>query len=76
LIFFVIWTPIASIEVEGVQGRYFLPMLPAIALVVSTLVRRGPAETTRAAIALIGAVVSGGAVVEAIWRMVGPPFGW
>jgi uncharacterized membrane protein len=76
LIFFVIWTPIASIEVDGVQGRYFLPMLPALALMVSALVRRGPAPTTTAAIALAGAVISGGAVVEAIWRMVGPPFGW
>jgi uncharacterized membrane protein len=76
LIFFMIWTPIASIEVEGVQGRYFLPVLPALALVVSALIRRGPAPTTTAAVALAGAIVSGGAVVEAIWRMVGPPFGW
>jgi uncharacterized membrane protein len=76
LIFFVIWTPIAAIEVEGVQGRYFLPMLPALALMVSALLTRGPAPTTTAAIALAGAIVSGGAVVEAILRMVGPPFGW
>jgi uncharacterized membrane protein len=76
LIFFMIWTPIAAIEVEGVQGRYFLPMLPALALVVSALVKRGLAPTTTAAIALAGAIISGGAVVEAILRMVGPPFGW
>jgi uncharacterized membrane protein len=76
LIFFVAWTPIAAIEVEGVQGRYFLPMLPALALVVAALIKRGPAPTTTAAIALAGAIVSGGAVVEAILRMVGPPFGW
>jgi uncharacterized membrane protein len=76
LIFFVAWTPIAAIEVEGVQGRYFLPMLPALALMVSALLTRGPASTTTAAIALAGAIVSGGAVVEAILRMVGPPFGW
>ena len=76
LIFFMIWTPITSIEVEGVQGRYFLPALPALALMVSALTKRGPAPTTIAAIALAGAVISGGATVEAIWRMVGPPFGW
>jgi len=76
LIFFVIWTPIAAVEVEGVQGRYFLPMLPALALAVSALLQRGPAPTTTAAIALAGAIVSGGAVVEAILRMVGPPFDW
>jgi uncharacterized membrane protein len=76
LIFFVAWTPIAAIEVEGVQGRYFLPMLPALALVVAALIKRGPAPTTTAAIALAGAIISGGAVVEAILRMVGPPFGW
>jgi len=72
----VIWTPIAAVEVEGVQGRYFLPMLPALALAVSALLQRGPAPTTTAAIALAGAIVSGGAVVEAILRMVGPPFDW
>jgi uncharacterized membrane protein len=76
LIFFLIWTPIASIEVEGVQGRYLLPMLPAVALALSALLRRGPAPTTVAAVALAGAILSGGAVVEAIWRMIGPPFGW
>jgi len=76
LIFFVIWTPIAAIEVEGVQGRYFLPMLPPLALLISALTKRGPEQTTIAAIALAGAIVSGGAVVEAILRMVGPPFGW
>jgi uncharacterized membrane protein len=76
LIFFVAWTPIAAIEVEGVQGRYFLPMLPALALAVAALIARGPAPMTTAAIALAGAIVSGGAVVEAILRMVGPPFGW
>ena len=75
-IFFIIWTPIAATEVEGVQGRYFLPILPALAVMTSALVKCGPSSTTIAAAALSGAVVSGGAVVEAIWRMVGPPFGW
>jgi hypothetical protein len=73
LIFFVVWTPIASIEVEGVQGRYFLPVLPAIALAFAALVNRGPAPAASAAIALAGAVLSGVAVVEAILRVVGLP---
>jgi hypothetical protein len=75
LIFFIIWTPVAAIEVEGVQGRYFLPILPALALVVSALVRRGPAPLVIAAASIAGAILSGGATVEAIWRMVGTPFG-
>jgi uncharacterized membrane protein len=75
LIFFIIWTPVAAIEVEGVQGRYFLPILPALALVVSALVRRGPAPLVIAAASIAGAILSGGATVEAIWRMVGAPFG-
>jgi uncharacterized membrane protein len=76
LIFFMIWTPIDAIEVQGVQGRYFLPMLPALALAFSALMKRGPPPTTTAVVALGGAVVSGGAVVEAILRMAGLPFGW
>ena len=75
LIFFVIWTPIAAIEVQGVQGRYFLPVLPAVALAFAALVNRGPSPTATGAIALAGAVLSGVAVVEAILRVVGLPFG-
>ncbi len=74
-IFFVVWTPIAATEVQGVQGRYFLPTLPSIALVISALLNRGFSQTTVAIVALAGAILSGGAAIEAILRVTGLPFG-
>jgi uncharacterized membrane protein len=75
VIFFMLWTPIAAAEVEGVQGRYFLPALPSIALVISALLSRGLSQTTVAIVALAGAILSGGAAIEAILRVTGLPFG-
>ena len=47
----VIWTPIASTEADGVQDRYVLPVLPAIALVLAAVASRRPPTTTTSATA-------------------------
>ena len=35
-----VWTPVGKNVVDGVQGRYFLPLLPYIFLIVIELCRR------------------------------------
>jgi uncharacterized membrane protein len=66
--FYLAWTPIDSEWIWGVQGRYFVVILPLIGLGAAALVNRGQSETARALIATCGAVLSGGATVEAIIR--------
>jgi uncharacterized membrane protein len=73
LIFYLAWTPIGSDHVEGVQGRYFVMALPVAALGLAALVNRGPALTVTALLAGAGAILSGGAVIEAILRVDWPP---
>jgi hypothetical protein len=69
LIFYLTWTPIDEPKVWGVQGRYFVMMLPLAAICVAALVDRAPRETTTAAIAIAGAILSGSAMIEALWRI-------
>lgn len=68
-VFYLVWTPIDATHVWGVQGRYFLPALPAIVIMLACLVERGLSEGTRAAFAVAGSLLSGAACVEAIWRV-------
>ena len=69
LIFYLTWTPVDEPKIWGVQGRYFVPMLPPLALAVAALVNRGLGEGTRGVLAGAGAVLAGAATLEAIWRM-------
>ncbi len=69
LIFYLTWTPIAEPKIWGVQGRYFVPMLPLLAVVVAALADRGPRAATSATLAIASAVLSGSAALEANWRM-------
>ncbi len=73
LIFYLAWTPITAGHVEGVQGRYFVMALPVAALALAALVNRGPALVVTALLASAGAILSGGAVIEAILRVDWPP---
>lgn len=73
LIFYLAWTPIGADHVEGVQGRYFVMALPVAALGLAALVNRGPALFVTALLASAGAILSGGAVIEAILRVDWPP---
>jgi uncharacterized membrane protein len=68
LIFFLIWTPIDAPAVRGVQGRYFLPCLPLLA-VSYALFGRGLDERLRAGTAVAAAALSGLMTVEAILRV-------
>jgi uncharacterized membrane protein len=60
------FTPLDSDVVWGVQGRYFVPLLPLLAVVVACIGHRGPAERIRAAFAVGIAVFSGSASIVAI----------
>jgi hypothetical protein len=72
-VFYVGWPPLEVDRIEGVQGRYFLVLLPAIAMAVAAAVDWGPSQRATAFAAALGAVVSGAATIEGIlrvdWRM-------
>jgi Predicted membrane protein (DUF2142) len=68
-IFFLVWTAINATQIDGVQGRYFVPALPAVALATAALVRRGLSEKVRATIALSAGTLSGAASVQAVLRV-------
>jgi uncharacterized membrane protein len=69
LIFYLTWTPIGEEKVWGVQGRYFVMMLPLVAITVAAFFNRAPRETTTATMAVAGAILSGCAMLEALWRV-------
>jgi predicted membrane protein DUF2142 len=68
-IFFLVWTALDATQIDGVQGRYFIPALPAVALGTAALVRRGLSEKARAMIALAAAALSCAATFEAVLRV-------
>jgi len=68
LIFYLAWTPMETDRVEGVQGRYFIVALPAVALFLSALLNRGLPRSVLAFVAIFGALLFGGATIEAILR--------
>jgi len=65
---YLVFTPLDASTVWGVQGRYFVPILSLVAIVVATVVNLAPDERLSAALAISAAVLSGGASVEAILR--------
>jgi uncharacterized membrane protein len=68
LLFFLTFTPSDADRVYGVQGRYFIVVIPLFALITSATVNRrlGPVSATAA---LTSAVISAAAMLEAIWHM-------
>jgi Predicted membrane protein (DUF2142) len=68
-IWFLVWTAINATQIDGVQGRYFVPALPAVALGTAALVRRGLSEKVRATIALAASALSCAAAVQAVLRV-------
>jgi len=66
--FFVAFTPPGAERIYGLQGRYFIFVLPLVALAVSALVNRslGPA---RPLIALGASFCSFAFMAEALWRV-------
>jgi uncharacterized membrane protein len=65
---YLVFTPLDAGSVWGVQGRYFVPILSLVAIVVAAVVNRAPDEWLSAAIAISAAVLCGGASIEAILR--------
>lgn len=65
---YLVFTPLGAGSVWGVQGRYFVPVLSLVAIVVAAVVNRAPDERLTMAVAISAAVLSGGASVEAILR--------
>jgi Predicted membrane protein (DUF2142) len=68
LILYLVWTPADAEQVWGVQGRYFVPVLPLITVAVAALITRGPDPRLTAAFALVCAVLSGAGAIDAILR--------
>ena len=69
LILFLTWTPPVEPGIWGIQGRYFLPVLPSLAILLAALVNRQmPVEVLRLT-ALAGAILGSLAMLEAIWRV-------
>ena len=69
LILFMTWTPPNEPVVWGVQGRYFVPVLPAAALALAALADVELAPRLRPMLVVGAALVSGVAVIEALWRV-------
>jgi uncharacterized membrane protein len=63
---YLVFTPLEADSVWGVQGRYFVPILPLLAIAVAALVNRAPAPWLSAALAVSAATLSGVASIAAI----------
>ena len=67
-IFYLVWTPVQTDEIWGVQGRYFIPALPLLAIAAAATANFKISAVAPAA-ALAGAIISGVACIEAILRV-------
>jgi hypothetical protein len=65
---FITLTPSTAGRIYGLQGRYFIVILPLLALIVSAIVNRGFGRASALA-ATTSAVVSAAAMMEALWRV-------
>src|SRR4051812_4606391 len=68
LIFFLTYTPLDVDHVRGVQGRYFVVVLPVAAIFVATVVNRELPSAISSAIAITGSMIAGIATVEALFQ--------
>jgi len=68
LIFYLTYTPLDVDHVRGVQGRYFVIVLPVTAIFVATVMNRELPSTFPSAIAITGSVIAGVATVESLFR--------
>ncbi len=66
LIFYLIWTPVHDTAIRGVQGRYFVPILPLLATATAALINWLPDRRLPALGAFGAGVLSGAASVVAI----------
>ena len=68
LIFYLIWTPVYADRIWGVQGRYFVPVLPLLAAAMAAALNRGPDGRVTAAFAITLGLLSGVGSIDAILR--------
>jgi uncharacterized membrane protein len=68
LIFFLTYTPLDVDHVRGVQGRYFVIVLPVAAVFVAAMINRELPNGMPSAIAIAGSLLSGTATVEALFQ--------
>ena len=68
LIFFLTYTPLDVDHVRGVQGRYFIIVLPVAAVFVAAVINRELPNGMPSAIAIAGSLLSGTATVEALFQ--------
>jgi uncharacterized membrane protein len=73
LVFFLAWSPIGDGFIYGVQGRYFVVLLPVAAAAVAALVNWAPPRAVMIWIATAGSILSAAATVEAVGRL---DWGW
>jgi uncharacterized membrane protein len=66
LICYLTFTPLDAQTVWGVQGRYFIPVLPLAAIMVAAIFNSAPREGFSAVLAIGAALLSGIASIEAI----------
>jgi uncharacterized membrane protein len=66
LIFYLIWTPVHDTAIRGVQGRYFVPILPLLAIATAALINIQPDRRLTALCAVAAGALSGVASVVAI----------
>jgi hypothetical protein len=68
LIFFLLYTPLNIDDIRGVQGRYFVIILPIATIFLAAIVNIGLPRGVLATIAFSGSLLSGIATFEALWR--------
>jgi len=68
LIFYLTYTPLDVDHVRGVQGRYFVVVLPVAATFVATVINRQLPNAMPAVIAITGSMIAGIATVDALFR--------
>jgi uncharacterized membrane protein len=66
VIFYLIWTPVYADQIWGVQGRYFVPVLPLAAMAAA--LNRRPDSRWTAAFAIMLGLLSGLGCIDAILR--------
>jgi uncharacterized membrane protein len=68
LIFYLTYTPLDVDHVRGVQGRYFVVILPVAAIFISSMINRDVPYGMSAVVATAGSMISGFATIEALVR--------
>jgi hypothetical protein len=68
LIFYLVWTGLDQDQIEGVQGRYFVVVLPLAAVIFAAWLKGGLSLPARAGTAALGSVLAGGATLDAVLR--------